>query len=432
MKVPQLILIISIVLFLFAFGKATTPMLNAVTQTPTYNTFWEFQSIDTMKFSRDLAREKEHDPSYEAHIEEQIKEISKTGATHVAIGTPYDNEFIPFMKLWIKSARAHGLHVWFRGNLSGWEEWFNYKPINREEHIAGITAFITENPDLFEDGDVFTSCPECENGGPGDPRFNGDLAGHRTFLIEEYKTVKNAFKKIDKDVTANYYSMNGDVAKLVMNKETTKSLDGVITIDHYVESTDQLVEDIREYAELSGGKVVLGEWGAPIPDIHGKMTREQQAEWINRAMEKLVDEPELLGINYWTHQGSSTALWDEEGSKPRPAAQILSKFYNPPTISGTITDTKGNILTDVLMKTNKEKRVITNGTYIIPIRNTSRITFQKNGYKDIIINPNPNEKEDVIQNVTLQKENHSFIDKIWDYIYILFRSKPLSYARMNA
>ena len=33
------------------------------------------------------------------------------------------------------------------------------------------------------------TCNECENGGPGDPRHNGDVVGHRKFLIKEYKSI---------------------------------------------------------------------------------------------------------------------------------------------------------------------------------------------------------------------------------------------------
>ena len=73
-------------------------------------------------------------------------------------------EYKNFSVVIMLSARKHSLKVWFRGNLSGWEEWFGYPSINRDEHTAGIVRFITNNPDLFEDGDIFVTCNECENG----------------------------------------------------------------------------------------------------------------------------------------------------------------------------------------------------------------------------------------------------------------------------
>src|SRR3989344_6298983 len=83
-------------------------------------------SIDTMKYSRDVAREKLNSSSFDEVIDKQVSEISATGATHIAIGTPYDDEFLPFLKRWVVAARKYNLKVWFRGNLSGWEEWFGY------------------------------------------------------------------------------------------------------------------------------------------------------------------------------------------------------------------------------------------------------------------------------------------------------------------
>ncbi|MBI2034362.1 MAG: hypothetical protein HYT11_01380 [Candidatus Levybacteria bacterium] len=291
-------------------------------------TSWSVQSIDTMKYSRDPSREKLHDPSFYAVIEQQVNAIAETGTTHISIGTPYDDEFLPILREWVKAARSHNLNVWFRGNWSGWEEWFDYQKITISEHIAKTEKFILSHPELFEDGDVFTPCPECENGGPGDPRRTGDVAEYRKFLMDEYKVTSKAFKSIKKNVASNYLSMNGDVARLIMDKETTKKLDGIVTIDHYVRSPEKLVSDIKEIARNSGGQVVLGEWGAPINDIHGSMSEEQQAVWINAAFEQLTGLPELKGMNYWTSFGGSTELWDKKGNA-RKAVSVLTKYYIP-------------------------------------------------------------------------------------------------------
>lgn len=288
--------------------------------------FWEFQSIDTMKYSRDVAREKLVDASFDRIIDKQVKDIATTYATHVAIGTPYDDEFLPFLRRWVSAARKYKLKVWFRGNWSGWERWFDYKPIDRKTHIIKTIEFISQNPDLFEDGDLFGACNECENGGPGDPRHNRDVKGHRAFLIEEYRVTRNAFEKIGKKVASNYSSMNGDVASLIMDKETTEALGGIVVVDHYVASPKQLAIDIKALSKRSGGKVVLGEFGAPIPDIHGKMTEQEQSIWLEKVLEKLFNTEEVIGLNYWTNVGSSTELWDADGN-PRSAVEIIKKYY---------------------------------------------------------------------------------------------------------
>ena len=158
------------------------------------SSWWQIQSIDTMKYSRDLTGQVLDDPmKFQSLISIQVKDIADAGATHIAIATPYDEKYIPVLKIWVKAARANHLKVWFRGNFSGWEEWFGYSRISRIEHQDLLRSFLATHSELFEDGDAFSSCPECENGGPGDPRQTGDTNGHRQFLISEYIIAKNAF-----------------------------------------------------------------------------------------------------------------------------------------------------------------------------------------------------------------------------------------------
>lgn len=287
---------------------------------------WEIRSIDTVKYSRDNSWEMLNKPEYDEVIDKQVADIAGLGVSHIAIATPYDAQFAPYLRRWVEKARKHNLKVWFRGNFSGWEKWFNYEKITREEHKKLLTEFILNNPDLFEDGDIFTSCPECENGGPGDPRFINDAPEHRHFLIEEYQISKDLFQKINKKVTPGFYSMNYDVAKLIMDRETTAALGGIVTIDHYVKDPKAVAKDAKAIADTSGGKVILGEFGVPIPNIHGDMTQAHQSEWINQALEEVKNTPEIIGVNYWVNVGGSTSLWDDDG-KRRAAADIISKFY---------------------------------------------------------------------------------------------------------
>lgn len=287
---------------------------------------WKVASIDTVKYSRDIAREKEDSLDFVSTIDKQVRLISETGATHISIGTPYDEEFIPFMSKWVSAARKYKLKIWFRGNFSGWEEWFGYASISREQHKDMLRKFITSNGSLFEDGDIFTSCPECENGGDGDPRSNGDLEGHRKFLIDEYQISKESFRSIGKNVTTGYFSMNGDVARLVMDSETTKGVGGVVVVDHYVEDPVRLNNELTELADSSGGKIVLGEYGAPVPDIHGEMSETEQAEWIDELMSLLSNNNNVIGISYWTNRGGSTEIWNKDYS-PKKAVTILTKYF---------------------------------------------------------------------------------------------------------
>ncbi|MBI4067572.1 carboxypeptidase regulatory-like domain-containing protein [Candidatus Gottesmanbacteria bacterium] len=343
--------------------------------------WWDVQSIDTMKYSRDLAREKLKNASFDQIIDQQVKNIAQTGSTHIAIATPYDDEFLPYLTRWVKAARKYNLKVWLRGNFSGWEKWFDYRQIGRTEHTAKTKEFILQNKDLFEDGDIFTSCPECENGGPGDPRITGDVLGYRKFLISEYTTIKDVFRQIRKDVRANLYSMNGDVARLIMDKETTSRLDGVVTIDHYVATPEELLQDIENIVKSSGGKVFLGEIGAPIPDIHGNMTEDQQANYIANTLSKLAHTDSLIGLNYWVNEGGSTQLW--ENNQPRQAVPVIRTYFLPETLSGIIKNDINQPIAEATIETKyKMTKSDNDGRFQLPILpEESQIAILAEGYQ---------------------------------------------------
>jgi len=300
------------------------------------------QSIDTMKYSRDLAREKARDKSFDKEIDREMELIRRAGATHVAIATPYDEEFVPMLSRWVSSARAHNLSVFFRGNFSGWEGWFNYPKITRAEHQSLLVAFIKKHPDLFESGDVFTPCHECEIGGPGDPRNTGDKAGYRKFLIDEFALAKTAFNDVGKGVDL-YASMNGDIARYVMDSASAESLGGGILIDHYVASADAFGKDIADIREKLGVNIGIGEFGAPIPDLNGNMTEAAQAKFVEALFRALYLQSENIPlVNYWVFEGGTTAL--VRGDKPREAYSVIKDYYRMPSLSGTIFDTDGKYL----------------------------------------------------------------------------------------
>ncbi len=376
--------------------------------------WWEVQSIDVMKYSRDIAREKLTDPSFDSVIDQQVRNIVLAGATHIAIGTPYDEEFLPFLKRWVKAARKYNLNVWFRGNWSGWEKWFGYAAINREEHIQKTENFILDNEELFADGDIFTACTECENGGPGDPRFNNDAVGHKKFLIDEYMATKQAFGRVGKNVASNYNSMNGDVARLIMDPATTSALDGIVVVDHYVSSYERLASDIKNYADISGGRVVLGEFGVPVPNLHGNMSEEEQAKWLDEAFKRLTVIDELEGVNYWVSVGGSTQLWDGNGT-PRKAVEMVQKYYSPKLVSGKVVSEYGNNITSATIS-YKNKKVTTDrkGQFEVPyLQDGEPFTISAPGYEEMVIAYGDSDQPMV---VTLVAENENIFMKAYKYI----------------
>ncbi|MEK7571575.1 MAG: carboxypeptidase regulatory-like domain-containing protein [Patescibacteria group bacterium] len=361
------------------------PLLLVMNSTETVYRQWEVQAIDTMKYSRDTSRAFMDNPNAEKIIDDHVASISAVGATHIAIATPYDPEFIPVLTQWVQSARRHNLKIWFRGNFSGWEQWFGYAPIDRTTHVRMTREFILANPDLFEDGDLFSACPECENGGQKVNYWHtSEAESYRVFLIDSYQAAKESFAQIGKNVPANYYSMNYDVANAVMDTATTQALDGLVTIDHYVSTPERLNNDIRAIAEKSGGRVFLGEFGAPIPDIHGEMTQEQQAAWIREALERVSQNPNLEGLSYWVDRGGSTAIWEEDG-REKQAVSVLRDFYQSNVVKGVVKDAEQKPIAGAEI-TSGSYLVVTdeNGAFAFPYLPIGQeVVAQKSGYTTV-------------------------------------------------
>ncbi len=374
--------------------------------------FWQVQSIDTMKQSRDLARAKLYDKSFDEIIDKQTADIAKVGATHIAIDTPYDKEFIPFLRRWVNSARKHNLNVWFRGNWSGWEGWFGYpKNLSREKHIQKTVAFILNNPEIFENGDIFSPCPECENGNIGDPRQTKRIDEFRKFIIDEYTASQEAFIKINKNIKITY-PFNGDVAKLIMDKKTTQAIGGYAVTDHYIKDPQKLANDLHKLAISSGGKVILGEFGAPILDIQGKFSEKEQAEWIKSVLQYTSQFKNIVGVNYWVNMIGSTAIWNKDGT-PKKSVSVLQKAFNPYVVYGRVVDEFGRSIEGAkIISKNTEVVSDANGCFSIKFISdelNNNITILAPGFlkNKIVI-----QKKITQQNIRLIKKNKDWKFKI--------------------
>lgn len=345
--------------------------------------FFEVQSIDTMKFSRDMARTKLNDASFDQTIDAQVRLIRDAHATHVAIDTPYDEEFVPMLSRWVAAARKYGLSVWFRGNFSGWEGWFDYPKIDRDEHVRIMKLFIARHGDLFADGDIFSPCPECENGGPGDPRQTGDKDGFNGFLVREYDAANSSFHAIGKKVTI-YSSMNSDIAEQVITPETAAKLGGTILIDHYDRSAEGFADTIMKASVAAKSSIGIGEFGAPIDDLNGKLNEAEQADFVKKTLDTIIRSDKKVDVvDYWTLAGGTTALIRDDDF-PKPAYSIVSAYYSPHQVQGRITDPSGWPVRGVLITTaGSEAHIKSNwmGFYsILTPAQEEKITFEKPGF----------------------------------------------------
>lgn len=380
---------------------------------------WDFQSIDTMKYSRDSAR----DPSIVTKIPVIVKDIADLKATYIAIGTPYDDEFYPVLKDWVDEARKYNLHVWFRGNFSSWEGWFNYPQFKNPNDIHPlIRDFIKKHPELFQEGDIFTPVPEPENGVIGDPRSSDQKAVEfNQFLIDSYNNCVLSFAAINKNVHCGYFSMNGDVAKMVLTKDTVEKIGNVVVIDHYVDDPEKMGQTIEFLYNKFGAKVVIGEFGAPIPDINGDMTELQQASFVDQLLQQIYAKGNIIeGINYWVIGGGSTALVNQDNS-PRMVTQVIKKYFAPNVWRGKITNTAGDTIFDANVKTDNSNDRISfanNGEYSLATpKDSLTLIINLNGYGPKVEKIVFDKNKEVSQTIVLEPLNPD----IWYSLKVLLR-----------
>lgn len=388
--------------------------------------FWNIQSIDTMKYSRDPSR----DPNIYNIIPFLVKNVADLHATHIAIATPYDEEFYPVLKAWVDESRKYGLKIWFRGNFSEWEGWFGYtKFTDINEHTRLTKAFILKHTDLFQNNDIFTPVPEAENGGMGDPRGSDEKTKQfNEFLVSSYQNCIESFRHIHKTVACGYFSMNGDIAKSVLTPETVRKTGQIVVIDHYVNTPEKMSADIEYLSnKFSVAKIVLGEYGAPIPDINGDMSETEQANFINSLLKVFVMERDkITGINYWDISGGSTALFNDDGS-PRKASQVVKNFYDPPMIKGVVKDELGEVISGVTVKTTDGISITTSdphGNYFLTAIPSSPVTLsaQRDGFnksiQTVILSA---DSKEIIQDITISPQNIDFYYKIRLFIKNIFK-----------
>lgn len=358
---------------------------------------WHIQSIDTMKYSRDSSG----NPAIFMKIPFFIKTIANLGASYVAIDTPYDEEFYPYLSAWVNEARKNNLKVWFRGNFSAWEGWFNHSQIqNPGDDHAMIKNFILRHPELFQTNDIFTPVPEPENGGMGDPRGSDEKTRqYNQFLIDSYNNCVQSFRQIHINVSCGYFSMNGDIAKYVLEKDTVKKIGNVVVIDHYVDSPEKMAEDLDFLRKkFDTVRIVLGEFGAPIPDINGSMTENEQAAFVDSLMKIFYSKRNTIaGMNYWVISGGSTALLNDDGTS-RAVTDVIKKYYIPNVWQGTVVNTLGERISDDYIITTPE--------------NSFTATIRKDTYKEKVIKIEFNSHKTIMQTVVLEPKNPSLIYKI--------------------
>jgi hypothetical protein len=381
---------------------------------PTSAILWQYQCIDTMKYSRDAAREfVGQTAENKAFIAGEVAKIKSLGANCIAVATPYDEEFFPVLSMWVNAAHEQGLVVWFRGNFSGWEGWFNHPKFkNAAEHHTLMRQFIFHHANIFKAGDILTPAPEAENGLLGNPwESEASKQALRDFVITSQQSCVQAVKDAAASVRCGFFSANGDVAEQIYSLDTIHRTGAVTTIDHYVSSAERMNRDIINLQKAKQAQVFLGEFGAPIPDINGQMNEVEQAFFIRSLMRTFYINKHLItGVNYWVLRGGSTSILNDDGSE-RPVAEVIRDYYRPGVLRGTVTDTIGRPVVGARVITGDGVQTITTGkrgefSVTLPAGRMDLI-IEKDGYTSTSLNTEVLRGMAITQPVAIEPVNPS-------------------------
>lgn len=419
----KLLVLVGIV-FIIGIGGSVILLTKGNAESTTVSpTLWPYQCIDTMKTSRDKARLWKTRNDLHNSTDKQAALIKDLGGNCIAIDTPYDKEFLPYLHQWVISARKQHLHIWFRGNFSGWEGWFDYpKGLTSQKLFTQTKEFIEQNPDLFQDGDIFTPAPEAENGGPFNQVEPSRYKLYRQFLRDEYTLSQDSFKAINKKIIVNWFSMNGGFARRMLDQETVDSLGGNVTIDHYINNPARMTDYISYFAKTFHASVVIGEFGAPIPEFNGTMTEDEQADFIDKLLwEMYRNRKDVFGINYWVLYDSSTALINENGTN-RKVTTVIKKYFRPLTISGIIKNSQGQSLANIPITTSDKVTIVQSdksGKYTLTIPNGD-VTLLYGTAKDKLVRKIHASKDtDTHIDITIVSQIHK---TLWDKVREIFHS----------
>ncbi|MDO8658361.1 MAG: glycosyl hydrolase, partial [Candidatus Levybacteria bacterium] len=142
-------------------------------------------------------------------------------------------------------------------------------------------------------------------------------------------------------------------AKDVLDQKTFNTLDNVVSIDHYVSDPQNMADYVDYFSQKYHTKVLVSEFGAPIPDLNGSMTEKEQADFVNVVFENLYKKSDnVIGVNYYVLSNGTTALLNDNYT-PRQAFDIVTNYFTPAVVQGTVINTLGDPVKEVIVKTEK-------------------------------------------------------------------------------
>lgn len=295
-------------------------------------------------------------PVPEPYIKEIVQLAKEVNATHVAIGTPYDNpsnpqviDTIEYTRQWSDAAHDIGLNVWHRHMPEGFQGFYNEKK-EVKDYKPMIVEYIHDHADFFRDGDIFAPFPEPQNGGvigincqPSDTCQFTSVEEFNQEMQAYVEICQQAFAQIGKKVKVGYYGFDGFVVaglgnpdwegKTFLSDKTVKVLDDTITVDHYTDKGPQGY--VKDYTTIHNifpkDQIVIGELG-PASSLPDNASQAEVTKVFRDTLEALSKLDWIIAVNIYpfiSGKPQESLVWvDNEKVKQIDATAKQGKSVN--------------------------------------------------------------------------------------------------------
>lgn len=330
-------------------GTDTDTVQITVTSNPT----WVLQSVDLMKYTKDVVCGTQPSDTF---IANSISRAVELGATHVGIATPYENPTCGSSRdlavRWITAARAAGLKIWHRHAHLAFEGIYSTSKTKSPDGTRFHTAtanWITANADLIAPGDIFTPEAEPQNGGIAGVTYCGNpsvcqfssAADFNEWLRTAQLVSKLALQANGFDVATTLGDSNGvfvglygfdgfvtwgndnpdHVGTSKLEASTVAAMDNIIAIDHYP-SAQSMATDLDEaHAMWPNAQYVIGEYGTI-----GATTETARQTAAEDAFSAFAARSWIKGVNYWHLHWSNEGLLNTDFTK-RANFTVVEGYY---------------------------------------------------------------------------------------------------------
>ncbi len=340
-----LITIIALLASLFSFVSANIKYNSPFTNDPNYNqpelensgSIWSVRSVDV-----DLISKQESPAASKEDIRNQVTNLKAIGVNYIAVGTLYDEN--ENMAMWADEIHSQGLHVWYKGSFAEWNGEAGKPPImTKSKYLERTKWFILDNRNLFKEGDSFSfaSTPEVVGVGMGEKLMT--WSEYKKFILKGMYISGEAFKEIGLDgkIHTNWLPITEPVVLDKLDKKFVEKI-GLISVDIFgnQSQTQGELENSSDYIneiEKSLDKI-YSEWQTPILiskwgyQVYQKVDDEKQQGVIDAVFNLLKRKPYIIGVNYWTSSGGTTAILnkDENGNlNYRKSAETIKLYFDP-------------------------------------------------------------------------------------------------------